>query len=189
MHHAAMNCTFCCITLERSSILFSAHPSRPSRSSQVLEDLLTTECEAVLGHDCFSAYRAYMEKAPVTVQFCVAHLIRELRFVSESTNVYIAAYGQRLLDQLKCLFRLIHRRDQLAPDTFQRRLEQIRDDFLQKARRTKAGGAAATLAKRFRIYGRDYFTFITCPDIEPTYNGEVTVRIVKGKGMREDQQP
>ena len=149
---------------------FTLFHINPSRSSQVLEDLLTTECEAVLGHDCFSAYRAYMEKASVTVQFCVAHLIRELRFVSESTNVYIAAYGQRLLDQLKCLFRLIHRRDQLAPDTFQRRLEQIRDDFLQKARRTKAGGAAATLAKRFRIYGRDYFTFITCPDIEPTNN-------------------
>ena len=57
-----------------------------SRSSQVLEDLLTLECEAVLGHDCFSAYRAYMKKAPVTVQFCLAHLIRELRFIRESTS-------------------------------------------------------------------------------------------------------
>ncbi len=141
-----------------------------SRSSQVLEDLLTLECEAVLGHDCFSAYRAYMKKAPVTVQFCLAHLIRELRFISESTSPHIAAYGRRLLDQLKALFRLIHRRDQLKPETFQRRLEQIRDDFLQKARRTQAGGAAATLAKRLRTYGRDYFTFITCPDIEPTNN-------------------
>ena len=141
-----------------------------TRSSQVLKDLLTTECEAVLGHDCFSAYRAYMDEAPVTVQFCLAHLIRELRFLSESTQPHIAAYGQRLLDQLKRLFRLIHRRDQLTPDTFQRRLEKIRDAFLQKARRTRAGGAAATLAKRFRAYGRDYFTFITCPDIEPTNN-------------------
>ena len=141
-----------------------------TRSSQVLKDLLTTECEAVLGHDCFSAYRAYMDKAPVTVQFCLAHLIRELRFLSESTQPHIAAYGRRLLDQLKRLFRLIHRRDQLTPDTFQRRLEKIRDAFLQKARRTQAGGAAATLAKRFRAYGRDYFTFITCPDIEPTNN-------------------
>ena len=49
-----------------------------------------------------------MEKAPVTVQFCLAHLIRELRFMSESTSPHITAYGQRLLDQLKDLFRLIH---------------------------------------------------------------------------------
>lgn len=168
----------------------------PTRSSQVLEDLLTSECEAVLGHDCFSAYRAYMEKAPVTVQFCLAHLIRELRFISQSTNAHIAAYGQRLLDQLKALFRLIHRRDQLKPVTFQRRLEQIRDDFLQKARRTKAGGAAATLAKRFRTYGRDYFTFITCPDIEPTNNVAeralrfcvIDRRITQGTRGRKGQQ-
>lgn len=167
-----------------------------SRSSQVLKDLLTTDCEAVLGHDCFSAYRAYMKKAPVTVQFCLAHLIRELRFISESTNPYIAAYGQRLLDQLKRLFRLIHRRDQLAPDTFQRRLEQIRDTFLQKARRTQAGGAAATLANRFRTYGRDYFTFISCPDIEPTNNVAeralrfcvIDRRITQGTRGRKGQQ-
>lgn len=149
---------------------FTVFHIAPTRSSQVLEALLTDQCEAVVGHDCFSAYRAYMEKAPVTVQFCLAHLIRELRFLSESTSQPIAAYGQRLLDQLKRLFRLIHRRDRLRPETFQRRLEQIRDTFLKKGRRTQAGGAAATLAKRLRTYGRDYFTFISCPDIEPTNN-------------------
>ena len=167
-----------------------------SRSSQILEELLTNQCQAVLGHDCFSAYRAYMEKAPVTVQFCLAHLIRELRFMSESTSPHIAAYGQRLLDQLKGLFRLIHRRDQLTPATFQRRLKQIRDDFLQKARRTQAGGAAATLAQRFRTYGRAYFTFITCPDIEPTNNVAeralrfcvIDRRITQGTRGRKGQQ-
>jgi|TARA_Y100000310_G_scaffold224824_1_gene226704 transposase len=175
---------------------FTVYHIADTRSSQVLEDLLTTECEAVLGHDCFSAYRAYMARAPVTVQFCLAHLIRELRFISESTNAHIAAYGQRLLDQLKALFRLIHRRDQLKPETFQRRIEQIRDDFLQKARRTQAGGAAATLAQRFRTYGRDYFTFITCPDIEPTNNVAeralrfcvIDRRITQGTRGRKGQQ-
>ena len=38
------------------------------------------------------------------------------------------------------------------------------------ARRTRAGGEAATLAQRFRTHGRQYFTFITDPDIEPTNN-------------------
>ena len=167
-----------------------------SRGSQVLEQILGNECAAVLGHDYFSAYRAFMKKAPVTVQFCLAHLIREVRFLTESTNRAIAQYGQRLLAQLKGLFRLIHRQHQLRPETFQRRLEQARAHCLKTGRRTKAGGAAAVLAKRFRTHGRDYFTFITCPDIEPTNNTSeralrfcvIDRRITQGTRGRKGQQ-
>ena len=53
-----------------------------------------------------------MKKAPVIVQFCLAHLIREVRFLSQLTSKVIANYGQRLLDELKAIFRLIHRQDQ-----------------------------------------------------------------------------
>jgi hypothetical protein len=112
----------------------------PSRGSQVLENLLGDAGAAVPGHDYFSAYRAYMHKAPVTVQFCLAHLIREVCFLTQSTDRAIAQYGQRLLDELKALFGLIHRREHLHPEPFQRRLEQARERFLQKARRTQAGG-------------------------------------------------
>jgi len=149
---------------------FTVFTIAASRGSQVLRQLLSSDCEAVLGHDYFSAYRAYMKNAPVTVQFCLAHLIREVRFASQSLNKPIAAYGQRLLDELKALFKLIHRQDQLRPETFQRRLAVIKKRFLQKARRTQAGGAAARLAKRFRLHGNQYFTFITHPGIEPTNN-------------------
>ncbi len=168
----------------------------PTRSSQVLENLLGTECEAVLGHDYFSAYRAFMKKAPVTVQFCLAHLIREVRFLTESTNYAVAQYGQRLLDQIKVLFRLIHRRNQLQPETFHRRLERAREQCLKTGRRTKAGGAAALMAKRFRTHGREYFTFITCPQIEPTNNISeralrfcvIDRRITQGTRGRKGQQ-
>jgi hypothetical protein len=175
---------------------FTVFTIADTRSSQVLETLLGTECGAVLGHDYFSAYRAYMKRAPVTVQFCVAHLIRELRFVSQSADRAIAAYGQRLLDQLKALFRLIHRQQHLRPDTFQRRLCQLRERFLTKARRTKAGGEAATLAHRFRTHGQAYFTFITTPSIEPTNNVAeralrfcvIDRRITQGTRGRKGQQ-
>ena len=149
---------------------FTVFAIAASRGSQVLEQILGDECEAVLGHDYFSAYRAYMNKAPVTVQFCLAHLIREVRFASQSLTPSIAAYGQRLTEELKALFKLIHRKNQLRPETFARRLNQQKTRFLQKARRTQAGGAAAQLAKRFRLHGNEYFTFITQPDIEPTNN-------------------
>ncbi|MGY8880474.1 MAG: IS66 family transposase [Dehalococcoidia bacterium] len=175
---------------------FTVFHIAPTRSSQVLEDLLGTECEAVLGHDYFSAYRAFMKKAPVTVQFCLAHLIREVRFLTESANYAIAQYGRRLLQQIKALFRLIHRRDQLQPGTFQRRLEQAREQCLKTGRRTKAGGAAALMAKRFRTHGREYFTFITCPQIEPTNNLSeralrfcvIDRRITQGTRGRKGQQ-
>jgi transposase len=175
---------------------FTAFHIAPSRGSQVLEHILGNECAAVLGHDYFSAYRAFMKKTPVTVQFCLAHLIREVRFLTESTNRAIAQYGQRLLDQLKALFQLIHRRNQLPPETFQRRLEQAREHCLKTGRRTKAGGAAALMAKRFRTHGRDYFTFITCPHIEPTNNVSeralrfcvIDRRITQGTRGRKGQQ-
>jgi hypothetical protein len=149
---------------------FTVFTIEESRSAQVLEDTLSTECEAVLGSDYYSSYRAYMKQAPVTVQFCLAHLIREARFISESHNKVIANYGQRVLDGLKLIFKIIHQREKIPPDTFRRRLERAQKQFLRGARRTQAGGQAAVLAKRFRTHGREYFTFITQPEIDPTNN-------------------
>ena len=149
---------------------FTLFTIEESRSAQVLEDVLGTECEAVLGSDYYSSYRAYMKQAPVTVQFCLAHLIREARFISQSSSKPIANYGQRVLDGLKSVFKIIHQREKIPPDTFRRRLERQRDQFLRMARRTQAGGEAAVLAKRFRTHGREYFTFITQPKIDPTNN-------------------
>ena len=149
---------------------FTCFTIEESRGAQVLEERLGAECEAILGHDYYSSYRAYMKKAPVTVQFCLAHLIREARFIAQSQNKVIANYGQRVLDGLKSIFKIIHQREKSPPDAFRRRLERAQDRFLGRARRTQAGGEAAVLAQRFRTHGLEYFTFITQPDIEPTNN-------------------
>lgn len=149
---------------------FTVFTIETSRGAEVLERALGEDCEAVLGHDYYSSYRAYMKNAPVMVQFCLAHLIREVRFLAQSAYAVIANYGQRLLQGLKKLFRLIHRHERFSPETFQRKLEQHRDAFLTMARRTRLGGEAANLAQRFRLHGKQYFTFITTPQIEPTNN-------------------
>ena len=141
-----------------------------TRGSVVLENVLGTECEAVIGSDHFSAYRKYMKDAPIEVQFCLAHLIRELKFLTESSTPAIAAYGDRLLAALKKIFSLIHQREKLTEAVFLRRMGKARDDFLRMAKRTQAGGGARILAKRFRQYGKEYFTFITRPGIDPTNN-------------------
>jgi len=149
---------------------FTCFTIEDCRGAQVLEDRLGIECEATLGSDYYSSYRAFMKKAPVTVQFCLAHLIREARFIAQSSTQVIANYGQRVLDRLKALFKLIHQREKIPADAFRRRLERQRDQFLPQVRRTQAGGQAAVLAKRFRTHGKEYFTFITQPDIDPTNN-------------------
>ena len=53
----------------------------PSRASSVLVEVLGEEFDGVLGCDYFSAYRKYMGDFGVLVQFCLAHLIRDVKFL------------------------------------------------------------------------------------------------------------
>ena len=93
---------------------FTVFKIADSRGTRVLLDVLGKECDAVIGSDHYGAYRKFMKEAPVIVQFCMAHLIRELKFLSESSSKPIANYGNRLLEQLKKIFKLIHRREELG---------------------------------------------------------------------------
>lgn len=149
---------------------FTVFKIADSRGAQVLLDVLGKECEAVIGSDHYGAYRKYMKEAPVIVQFCMAHLIRELKFLTESSIKPIANYGTRLLEQLKAIFKLIHRREELGETRFLKKMEKLRKQFLKIARHTQAGGDAAKLAERFKKFGKEYFTFVTRPGIEPTNN-------------------
>ena len=44
--------------------------------------MLGFEFAGVLGCDYFSAYRRYMRLCSVEVQFCLAHLIRDVKFLT-----------------------------------------------------------------------------------------------------------
>jgi len=50
----------------------------PSRGSEVLRKTLGETFGGVIGCDYFSAYRKYMGDSGATVQFCMAHLIRDI---------------------------------------------------------------------------------------------------------------
>jgi hypothetical protein len=68
------------------------------RGSQVLRAVLGETFGGVIGCDCFSAYHKYMADGGATVQFCVPHLIRDIRFLAEQTNKSIARWGEKLLE-------------------------------------------------------------------------------------------
>ena len=160
-----------------------------SRGSQVLLDVLGEEFDGVLGCEYFSAYHKYMSDFSITVQFCIAHLIRDIKYLAGLPDAETRAYGQRLLAAVKAMFKVIHRRDETAPAAFRRALEQARGRILEEAlrdvpSRLDANGKelkreAFNMAKRFRENGKAYFEFVTTPGIGPTNNlAEQAVRFV-----------
>jgi transposase len=151
-----------------------------SRGSQVLVEVLGREFNGVLGCDYFSAYRKYMRRFGVRVQFCLAHLIRDVKFLLTLPGKEDRAYGQRLRNSLRELFAVIHRRESMTATAFRRALEAARKQVL-RAGTTGVPDTkhARNLAKRFRQHGAAYFRFVTTPGIEPTNNlAEQAIRFV-----------
>jgi len=151
-----------------------------SRGSGVLIDTLGRDFAGVLGSDCFPAYLKYMRVCSVVLQLCLAHLIREVKFLSEHPDTCVRAYGKRFLGTLKGLFGVIHRRETMTPRGFRRRLRSAKRTVLKAATRRVPGHRdAERLAKRMRKHGEAYFTFVTTPGIEPTNNlAEQAIRFV-----------
>jgi transposase len=160
--------------------LYTIFKIDPHRSADVLMDLLGRDFQGVIGCDYFSAYRRFMRECNVTIQFCMAHLIRDVKFLTTLPDAGTKAYGERLRCALKELFAVIHRRDDQSAVVFQRQLEGARDVVL-KAGVTNVPPTrhAENMARRFRKHGEAFFTFITTPDVEPTNNrAEQAIRFV-----------
>jgi len=143
-----------------------------SRGSKVLFDLLGKEYEGIIGCDFWGAYRKFSRLGNATVQYCMAHLIREVRFLAEHTNSKLSDWGQKLLDWLRRLFNTLHRSEQLTQTGFARCMKQIKRGFLRKVRRPPDHNLAKKLTRRFKGKAAEtYFRFLTDPNIEPTNNG------------------
>jgi transposase len=75
--------------------LYTLFKIDPTRSTEVLINVLGTEFEGVLGCDYFSSYRSYMDRFGVAIQFCLAHLIRDVKFLTTLPDARDRAYGER----------------------------------------------------------------------------------------------
>lgn len=161
--------------------LYTLYRIDAHRSAEVLLDTLGTEFAGILGCDYFGAYRRYMKHCSVRVQFCLAHLIRDVKFVTTLPDAQTRAYGERLRDALRDLFAVVHEGPRVgSPALFQRRLQAARQRVLQAGlEQVPATRACQNLAQRFRMHGEAYFTFITTPGVEPTNNlAEQAIRFV-----------
>lgn len=149
--------------------LFTVFRIFDTRSADVLKDVLGPDCEAIIGSDLYSAYTCYAKTANVKVQLCWAHLIRDIKFLGESSNRVTANYGNRLLELCKNIFHLLHRREELGEEVFQRRMLKLKHQFLEVGRRSKAVGTD-NMVERLKKHGEEYFLFLENPQVEPTNN-------------------
>lgn len=141
----------------------------PSRASTVLRDILG-DFAGTMHCDYFSAYRKYMKDAPVLIQFCLAHLIREVKFLSEQKDKVTKNWADKILDRFRKMFRLIHDRESYSERRFQRKLEKLRDDLIARFKRAPDRPGARNMRKRFKDHANEFFTFVTTPGAQPTNN-------------------
>jgi len=106
----------------------------------------------------------------VAVQFCIAHLIRDIKFLTTLPDESTRAYGEQLLDAVKAMFKVIHQHQTLAPEDFQTALEQAKAQIIHIAieeapsqlneEGKEQKREAQNMANRFRKHGQAYFEFI-----------------------------
>src|SRR3954463_2954919 len=160
--------------------LYTLFKIDPTRSADVLIEVLGAEFDGVLGCDYFSSYRRYHRECGVLLQFCLAHLIRDVKSLPTLPDARDRAYGEGLREALRQLFAVIHRREGLSATAFRGQLEAARAEVMRRGTRdvpeTRHG---RNLAKRFEAHGESDFRFITTPGLEPTNNlAEQAIRFV-----------
>jgi transposase len=161
--------------------LYTLFKISPSRGSDVLLDVLGEEFCGVLGCDYFSAYRKYMRlNENVLVQFCLAHLIRDIKFLTTHPDKRNRAYGKRVLQTTRELFELFHRREKMSARRFELECEDAANELCGAAKfRVPRTPEAQNLADRFWKHGESYVRFLTTPGVEPTNNlAEQAIRFV-----------
>lgn len=150
------------------------------RSADVLMEILGKDFDGILGCDCFGAYRRYMRECGIVVQFCLAHLIRDIKFLTTLPGAAAQAYGERLRTLLRELFQIIHARPNYSERDYRGALQAKREAIVAAGTSTVPDSQPCqAMAKRLRQHGAAYFTFITTPGIEPTNNlAEQAIRFV-----------
>lgn len=149
-----------------------------SRGCKVLREILGETFSGAITSDFYSAYVCY---ASIKQQFCLAHLIRDIKFLTTLPDLVTKEFGEQVLRCFKLLFEHWHSRDKVPRDIFLRRCNKIqRRLFMLLNRAALSRGEALTMKKRLVKHWDSLFRFIEQPDLyQPTNNlAEQTMRHV-----------
>jgi transposase len=150
---------------------------RNSRGEGVLEDMLGTGFGGIITSDFYGAYRKFHRVSGADLQFCWAHLIREVLFLEGLQDKAVVRYGKRILKQIRGMFETIAVKGEIGEESWKERMRRHRDLIVKRAGGTVPDQKEAKLiAKRLKEWEEEYFRFIDS-GIEPTNNAaELTVR-------------
>ncbi len=151
-----------------------------SRASGVLIDILGRDFGGTVICDYFSANKKFVNDNNITVQYCWAHLIRDIKFLTTLGYRNVQRWAERLLNILRKLFELWKTRRWRHPGCYNRTIENLRKRFLQKVRHPPDNPEASTIKKRFNTSGaKGYFLFLEREGVPPTNNRtEQAIRFV-----------
>lgn len=151
-----------------------------SRASQVLLDILGRDYSGVITCDYFSANKKFIRLSNALVQYCWAHLIRDIKFLLTLSQKTLKRWAEVLLAVLRKIFRLWKTRLCRHFGRYKRSIEKLKSLFLQKVRHPPDHSEAVNIKKRF-VDGVDkcYFLFLEREDVSPTNNlSEQAIRFV-----------
>jgi len=149
-----------------------------SRGSRVLFENLGRNFNAVLLADFFSANRLFVRLTGAKVQWCWAHLVRDIKFIAQMGQKNISQWADRLLGIIKRMLKT-WRKDKKTR-YFRKKLEDLKNLFLSSVMHPPNHPECRKIKKRFVGKGRDeYFLFLEVDGVEPTNNStEQKIRFV-----------
>lgn len=151
-----------------------------SRASQVLIDILGKDYSGIITCDYYSANKKFIKLSKALVQYCWAHLIRDIKFLLTLGYKALARWAQGLLDILRKIFKLWRTRHSRHFGRYKKTISKLKKTFLRKVRRPPDHNEAENIKDRF-VDGIDksYFLFLEHEGVCPTNNlSEQAIRFV-----------
>jgi transposase len=145
----------------------------PTRSTAVLEEVLGDDFSGTIGSDYYSVYRRFLKLHPrADAQFCLAYLVRDVKFLESLPNAVDQQFGQELLVELKELFRLWHTPEQFTNEAAFRAALIAQGEQLERVATERAPDTRASrkVARRFEKHAQHYLRFTRVQGLEPTNN-------------------
>lgn len=143
---------------------------RDSRGCQVLRDILGDTFDGAITSDFYSAYVCY---ATVIQQFCLAHLIRDIKFLTTLPTLEAKDFGNKLLDYMRHVFQLWHERDNYTAEQFEQQATEFKASLSAYLATLDfpRGTDARRILKRMTKHWDSIFRFVHNPTLlEPTNN-------------------
>ena len=139
-----------------------------TRGSTVLRQVLGETFKGAIVSDFYSAYIKY---ANARQQFCLAHLIRDIKFLTTLPDLKTSKCAIKLLSYFRRLFKLWHARSTMSEQELQVKCKRLRRQLFTFLHSSEIAPGCKTIKNRLVRRWESLFRFISEPTlIEPTNN-------------------